>query len=87
MSALARTSRSARGLRLIWIRPLFSVAFVPSMPMNDDRLATAGSARITRARACCRSAIVANDTDCSASEIPRITPVSWTGKNPLGIQT
>ena len=26
-----------------------------------------------------------NDTACGASEIPRITPVSCTGKKPLGI--
>ena len=30
-----------------WMRPLLSVVLVPSMPMNDDRLATAGSRRIT----------------------------------------
>ena len=28
------------------MRPLLSVVFVPSMPMNDDRLSTAGSFRI-----------------------------------------
>ena len=29
------------------MRPLFSVVLVPSMPMNEDRLSTAGSCRIT----------------------------------------
>ena len=69
------------------MRPLLSVVLVPSTPMNDDRLATAGSSRITSASACCRSAIAANETICGASEMPRITPVSCTGKKPLGTTT
>ena len=67
------------------MRPLLTVVLVPSTPMNDERLSTAGSFRITSASACCRSAIDSNDTVCGASEMPRITPVSWTGKKPLGI--
>ena len=51
------------------MRPLFIVVFVPSMPMNDERLSTAGSFRMTRPSACCRSAIAANETVCDASEI------------------
>ncbi len=27
------------------------------------------------------------EIDCGASEMPRITPVSWTGKKPLGTTT
>ena len=63
---------------------MFSVAFTPSTPMNELRLSTAGSFRISRASACWRSDIAANEIDCSASEIPWITPVSWTGKKPFG---
>ena len=33
--------RSASGFKVIWMRPLLSVVFVPSMPMNDEMLATA----------------------------------------------
>ncbi len=44
--------RCFRGFRLIWIRPLLMVALVPSMPMNDERLSTAGSFRITLANSC-----------------------------------
>ena len=51
ITSAALRSRSDSGLRLIENRPLFSVVFVPSTPMNDDRLATAGSRRITRASA------------------------------------
>ena len=69
------------------MRPLFGVMLVPSTPMNDDRLATSGSFRITRASACWRSAMAANETSCGASEMPRITPVSCTGKKPLGTTT
>ncbi len=87
MMSLAEILRSSSGFRLIWMRPLLSVVFVPSTPMNDDRLSTAGSFRITRASACCRSAIAAKDTVCGASEMPRITPVSCTGKKPFGMTT
>ncbi len=71
--------------KLIWMRPLLTVVLVPSMPMKEERLSTALSLRITWASACCRWAIDWNDTLWGASEMPRITPVSCTGKNPLGI--
>ena len=77
--------RSSSGFRLICMRPVFTVAFVPSIPIKDERLSTLGSRRITRASACCRSAMAAKDMVCRDSEIPRIMPVSCTGKNPLGI--
>ena len=35
------------------MRPLFRVVFVPSIPMKDDRLSTAGSFRIAWVRSCC----------------------------------
>ena len=44
--ASALMSRSPCGFRLISMRPLFSVVFWPSTPMNDERLATAGSSSI-----------------------------------------
>ncbi len=59
-------ARSASGLGLIENRPLFIVVFVPSTPMNDDKLATAGSRRITRATSCCSSAIRAKTTSTQA---------------------
>ena len=43
----ALRSRWFSGFRLIEKRPLFSVVLVPSAPMNEVRLSTAGSARIT----------------------------------------
>jgi hypothetical protein len=79
--------RLASGFRLIWIRPLLSVVLVPSTPMNEDRLYTAGSSMMTDTSFCCCRAISANETLWSASETPWISPVSWTGKNPLGITT
>ena len=66
------------------MRPLLRVVFVPSTPMNEDRLSTAGSFRITFASACWRAAMATNETDCGASEIPKMTPVSCTGKKPFG---
>ncbi len=66
------------------MRPLFCVVLTPSTPMNEERLSTAGSFRITLASACCFSAIAGNEMFCDASEIPWITPVSCTGKKPFG---
>ena len=77
--------RCSTGTRLIWMRPLFSVVFVPSMPMKLLRLSTALSARITRTSACCRWLIASKLMSWAASLMPRITPVSCTGKNPLGM--
>ena len=67
------------------MRPLFSVALLPSTPMNDDRPVDVGLGQNHLApRACCRSAIAENDTDCGASLITWIAPVSCTGKKPFG---
>ena len=69
------------------MRPLFGVVLMPSTPMNDESPATSGSFRMTRARACCRSAMAAKEIVPGASETPRITPVSCTGKKPFGTTT
>ena len=79
--------RSLKGFRLISMRPLLRVGFVPSIPMKEERLATAGSRRITRASACWRLAISVKETDWGPSEMPRTRPVSSTGKNPFGTMT
>ena len=42
MISVAWSCRSSSGFKLIWIRPLFTVVFVPSTPMKDDKLSTAG---------------------------------------------
>ncbi len=69
------------------MRPALAVVLTPSTPMNDERLATAGSCSTIAARRCWRSAIAANDTDSGASDTPRMTPVSCTGKKPFGTTT
>ncbi|MNT88516.1 hypothetical protein D3C72_2290910 [compost metagenome] len=66
------------------MRPALSVVLVPSTPMNDDRLATAGSCITTLATASCLRAMAPNEVVCAASVMPWITPVSCTGKKPLG---
>ncbi len=83
----ALSLRSSRGFRLIWMRPLFRVVLVPSTPMKDERLTTSGSCRMTFATSCCFCAKLVKDDVCGASEMPRITPVSCTGKKPLGTTT
>ncbi len=45
------------------MRPLLSVVLVPSTPMKDDRLSTAGSSRMTLASACWRSAMAGKEID------------------------
>ena len=76
---------SGRGFIARIFRPLFNVVLVPSTPMNDDRLSTAGSCSTIFAISCCRSAIASNEIDCCASVMPWMTPVSCTGKKPLGM--
>ena len=51
--------RCVSGLRLIWMRPLLRVVLVPSMPMKEERLSTAGSLRMTSASFCWRSVMLA----------------------------
>ena len=55
--------------------------------MNELRLATSGSARITRASACWWRDIAASEVSWAATEMPWMTPVSCTGKKPLGMTT
>ena len=55
--------------------------------MNDERLSTALSCKIIFASSCCRCARASNEIKSGASETPRITPVSCTGKNPFGTIT
>ena len=43
-----------KGLQVMRILPLLRVVFVPSIPMKEDRLSTAGSWRTAAARACWR---------------------------------
>ena len=82
--ARRRAWRSASGFRLICTRPLLGVTFVPSTPMNDEMLSTAGSFSSSATSACWRSDMPSNDTVCGASVTPMMTPVSWTGKKPFG---
>ena len=70
ITSLALILRSSSGLRLIRMRPLFRVVLVPSMPMKEERLSTAGSFRITLASCCWSVDISGNDTVCAASETP-----------------
>ena len=85
MTSLAGCERSLTGFRLISMRPLLSVMLVPSTPMNEDRLTTSGSLRIAAASCAWRRDMSAKETDCGASVIAWMTPVSCTGKKPLGM--
>jgi hypothetical protein len=52
--------------------------------MNDDRLSTSLSFRIAAARSRCLCDIAAKEMLSGASVMPTMTPVSCTGKKPLG---
>ena len=62
ITSLALIFRSSSGLRLMRMRPLFIVVFVPSMPMNEERLSMAGSFRMILASSCCSLDISSKDT-------------------------
>ena len=77
--------RSSFGFSLISMRPLLRVVLVPSTPMKEDRLSTAGSSSTIPARVCWRSAMAGKEMSWGASEMAWISPVSCTGKKPLGM--
>src|SRR5277367_2991773 len=62
--------RSPSGFRLIDILPLLVVMFVPSAPINEERLSTAGSARMTLAISCCSAAMALGSIVGDACEMP-----------------
>ncbi|MCY1541123.1 hypothetical protein D9M68_767970 [compost metagenome] len=84
MMSASGALRSAQGFRLTSSLPVFSVAFMASMPMKDDRLATSGSASRLWATACWRRAIASNEVLCDDCVTPCSVPPSCTGKKPLG---
>ena len=70
---------------MIWMRPLFMVVFTPSTPMNEVRFSTAGSLQDDLGQFLLPLATMAgNEMVSGACEMPRIAPVSCTGKKPLG---
>ncbi len=87
MMSVALASRSLRGLSVMFRRPLLLVGLVPSAPMNEATADTSGSCRTTSASARWRSIIRVKDASGAASETPMMRPVSWVGKNPLGMIT
>ncbi len=66
------------------MRPLFTAELPLPAPMNEPRVATAGSAMTISAISFCSSAIAAKEMSCEASVLPNMTPVSCCGKNPFG---
>ena len=80
----ARASRSDRGLSSTVRREVPRLWLMPSTPTKKTTLSTAGSCRIRSASWRWRSAMAVKDVSCGASAMPWITPVSCTGKKPLG---
>ena len=57
------------GFKLISIRPVFNVIFTPSMPVNEDKFETAGSAKTVFANRCCSADIAVKEIFCGPSAI------------------
>jgi hypothetical protein len=53
ITSLAVSVRTSSDFRLIKMRPLFIVTLVPSIPINEERLSTAGSLRMILTNSCC----------------------------------
>ena len=87
MISEALEARAPRGLSEIERRPLLSVWFVPSEPMNDATLATSGSASTTSATRRCTSIMRGNEISAGACVTPSTRPVSCCGKKPFGTTT
>ena len=85
MISVALSRRSARGLRVTDSRPLLVVGLVPSAPMKEATPETSGSARMTATTCCWSSDIREKLTSGPASVMPVSSPVSCTGKKPLGM--
>jgi hypothetical protein len=66
------------------IRPLLSVWLLPSTPMNEEQARHVRLGEDYPGGRLLALAIAANDTDCGASLMAWIAPVSCTGKNPFG---
>ena len=77
-------SRWSLGTNCKVMRPVLRLVLVPSTPMNEVRLCTAGSRSNTSARACWRCAMASNEVDWVASVMTCKLPVSCKGKKPLG---
>ena len=60
---------------------------MPSTPMKDEMLATAGSSSSASASSRWRSPIAPKEIDCGASVMPCSAPVSCIGKKPFGMKT
>ena len=86
ITACTSLSRSSCGLRLSSIRPVLRAGLLPSTPMKDDRLATSGSASRCLATCTCRRLIAWKETVPGACVTTWMTPLSCTGKKPLGTQ-
>ena len=57
ITVAAESERWSLGFRFTCMRPVLSVVLEPSTPTIEERLSTAGSFRISDARACWRSTI------------------------------
>ena len=84
MMASTSSARSSCDFRFSSMRPVLSAVLLPSTPMNDDRLATSGSSSSWRATASCCFFMASNEMVPGACVTTWMTPLSCTGKKPLG---
>ena len=85
ITSSALSSRSARGLSLMKMRPPLVPGVGPPGPTVELKYSTALSARMMSATLRCISDSAANDTSGRASVVAKMKPVSSLGKKPLGM--
>ena len=78
-------ARSARGFRLMNMRPVFCA--LPPPPLNELTVSTFGSSRKTPAARSCRRSSSGNEVSSDASVETVIWPMSSSGKKPFEIVT
>src|SRR5664279_818418 len=77
--------RSARGFRLMNMRPVFCEPPAPPAPLKELTVNTAGSALSTSATRFCKATMAGNDVSSAASVEMLIWPMSSSGKDRLGM--
>ena len=87
MTCGAPAARSSRGFSTIVSRPVLAVRLEGPTPITDAMADTSGSRCMVSATRVCNSRIRSNDTLGSAWVTAVISPVSCTGRKPLGTMT
>ena len=87
MTAVTLDLRWSRGFRVILRWPALGVMLMALTPTTDTTPVTSGSVRMASAAASCRRTISLKETSGPASSTAVTSPVSCSGRKPLGTTT